>query len=162
MDDHEALAFYGREMPSTIPIEFFDSPVSNKELFICPVCYGPIIDPIMNILCQHTLCRACCKKINESAVYRCPVCRRSCNGVLYEFISLTPFIRAVFDQNVYKCPYENCKFSGSMTEIRKHLPLCEKQIVQCKYKGCLEKGLRAYIDVQHADGCEYNMVLCFA
>jgi len=151
------------EIPFSIPEECLVSPVNNKELFTCPACLGAIIEPILNASCQHPVCRGCFELINRHMVPRCPVCRRHyIGGTQYTFMSMPPFMRAMFDQNTYKCPSEACQFSGTLTGIRKHLRQCQLITVECRKKGCKENGPREYIYGEHSKKCEFNLTTCLA
>jgi len=94
---------------------------------------------------------------------RCPVCRRCyIGGVKYTFKSMPQFMRALFNQNTYKCPSETCQVSGTLTGIRKHLKRCRLLVVECRLKGCKEKGSCDFIYGEHLEKCEFNLTTCLA
>jgi len=151
------------EFPASIPAECLVTPVQNKELFICSVCLGAIIEPIINAACQHPVCRVCFDEMTRHMLPRCPICRRGYIGATqYTVMTMPPFIRAMFEQNSYKCPSEVCQFSGTFTGIREHLGQCQHMTVECRLKGCKEKGTRDFIYGEHLAKCEFNLTICLA
>jgi len=80
----------------------------------------------------------------------------------YNYESMSPFIRAVFEHNIYKCIGINCEFKSSLSGIRQHLKVCKNIIVKCTIKGCKQEGIAEFIDGEHAKQCEFRLIACIA
>lgn len=63
----------GRRKAWVWPVEVQEEP--------CPICLGPMVDPIRALPCRHVFCRECIQHwtANRSS---CPLCRRLITGML--------------------------------------------------------------------------------
>lgn len=49
--------------------------VASSLMFGCPICFEPLVDPVILVPCAHSVCQACSERLKQEMVRRCPICR---------------------------------------------------------------------------------------
>jgi hypothetical protein len=104
--------------------EFFET---VKELIICTICTGIIIDPKQCQTCENSFCNKCITKWQTKS----KSCPYKCTGLIIK--ECTRAIRNLLDKLIITCPY-SCEGSLTYEQLLKHLKTCKK--VQCKCPTC--------------------------
>jgi RING-type zinc-finger len=105
----------------------------------CGICLSvPHIKPVTTI-CEHLFCRECLQTALESfeatrsddSFFRCPCCRMESDERFHDLIHrpLRGIARRIWQNVKVECPFDVCKWTGTMGNYRSHLNECSDVIL---------------------------------
>lgn len=117
---------------------------SVKDLVVCNICHGVLIDPLNCNVCEVAFCSNCLNtwKLTQKSDSLCPM---KCNSS--KFVQSSRVLRNLIDKLEFKCKYNCSMKSYKYNEIINHLNNdCEKLMVECG----LCKNTVKYLDYKNS------------
>ena len=129
---------------------------SDLDDYICPLCKGLFLNPIIDH-CRHSFCKECFLKY-YSIKHQCPISKEKING---DYISIDVLSKSI-EKKEMKCKnyYKGCNWIGKISDLENHIKNnCVKSLVKCVFKGCNKEIMREELEF-HKLNCEYREEKC--
>ena len=130
---------------------------SEMEDYICPLCKGLLLNPVIDS-CSHTFCKDCFEKY-YNIKKQCPITKKklSINDLTHVDV-----ISKSIGKKEMKCKNCNkgCNWIGKVSDIDYHLKNeCVKTLIKCTFKNCNKMIMREELQ-NHIQNCEYREEKC--
>ena len=130
---------------------------SEMEDYICPLCKGLLLNPVIDS-CSHTFCKDCFEKY-YNIKKQCPITKKklSINDLTHVDV-----ISKSIGKKEMKCKNYNkgCNWIGKVSDIDFHLKNeCLKSLIKCTFKNCNKMIMREELE-NHIQNCEFREEKC--
>ena len=130
---------------------------SEMEDYICPLCKGLLLNPVIDS-CSHTFCKDCFEKY-YNIKKQCPITKKklSINDLTHVDV-----ISKSIGKKEMKCKNCNkgCNWIGKVSDIDFHLKNeCLKSLIKCSFKNCNTMIMREELQ-NHIQNCDYREEKC--
>ena len=130
---------------------------SEMEDYICPLCKGLLLNPVIDS-CSHTFCKDCFEKY-YNIKKQCPITKKklSINDLTHVDV-----ISKSIGKKEMKCKNYNkgCNWIGKVSDIDFHLKNeCLKSLIKCTFKNCNKMIMREELE-NHIQNCDFREEKC--